>query len=177
MSEVDVAAKRAARLKRAKAEAAGSDAVDATSSQDGGRVMSSFRMEPLEMGSEGRPRGVYDSGPPPRGVSRLEMLFFYTYVSIAMGGTVPQQGYYWYKVRACPPHVSTCVPLRRRWVAHDDTPVTWRSSHTHDCRLEPLAPFEPGPSDPPVDAQGRMPGCDRHSHTLPRLLVMIACPS
>jgi len=51
MSEVDVAAKRAARLKRAKAEAAGSDAMDATSSQDGGRVMSPFRMEPLEMGS------------------------------------------------------------------------------------------------------------------------------
>ena len=111
MSEVDVAAKRAARLKRAKAEAAGSDAVDATSSQDGGRVMSSFRMEPLEMGSEGRPRGVYDSGPPPRGVSRLEMLFFYTYVSIAVGGTVLLLGYYWYKVRACPPQVSSlCAP-------------------------------------------------------------------
>jgi hypothetical protein len=139
MEEVDLAAKRAARLKRAKAEAApqpSSDVVDpTTSSQGDGRVMSAFRLEPLSIGSEGRPRGVYDCGPPRPPVSRLEMLFFYAYVSVAVGGTILLLGYYWYKVR---PQVSAGAP-RRWWVAHGDSPATSRSSY--DARVPPSSPL------------------------------------
>ena len=146
--------------------------MDATSSQDGGRVMSSFRMEPLEMGSGCTTPARRREGCPGWRCSSSTRTSASPWAARsccwATTGTrcahVP---------RRCRP----CVPLRRRWVAHGGTPVTWRSSHTHDCRLEPAAPFEPGPSDPHVDAQGRMPGCDRHSHILPRLRVMIACPS